>query len=519
MSRQSLFRWILLALAVGLPAGEEGVAAQPRKKTNKPTRDVSVFRKQHLQRREKYAAALEALARDCEAKELSDAAARIRRLAEPLDTSELRLTPLPRAIQPPPAADLPPEERQWQLQWQHLRTDYAKDIYGLSRRALNAEHVSYAYDLLREVAYNDPDNIKARGILGFVRNGDEWMSGFEKSMVKEKKVWHDRFGWIPREHVDRYERGERYYKDRWMSAEKESVLRQDFLHCWEIRTEHYRVKTNHSLERGVAIAKKLEDYHALFYQLMAGFFISPDQLRNLVDGSNARPAAISKPSEIHYFRTRDEYLEVVRKETDQPVEITRGIYFPRKGIAYFFDDPNANDDSTLYHEATHQLLSGSRPKTIEVGVKSNFWIIEGIACYMESFHRDGDRFSVGDPNHDRIRAARAHLVNESYYVPFSEFTRMGMFAFQNVKPPQIGKNYSQGAALTHFFMHYDDGRYREALIEHLSQIYSPTRLKREAPESLEELTGVDADEIDRQYAEYIRGLGPRASRESAEVGE
>jgi hypothetical protein len=146
--------------------------------------------------------------------------------------------------------------------------------------------------------------------------------------------------------------------------------------------------------------------------------------------------------------------------------------------------------------------------TGEIGVKSDFWIIEGIACYMESFQRDGKRFSVGDPGNQRLQRARSHFIAEHYYVPLHEFTRMGMVPFQTVVEDDLRKNYSQGAALTHFFMHYDDGRYREALIEHLSQIYSPDKSVREHPDSLEELTGVAAEDLDRQYADYIRKLVP-----------
>ena len=504
-------------------------AGSPRIRTvARRPRDVSQFKRQHAERRDKFTAALDDLASDCDSKGLADAAEGIRRLAEPVDTAELRMAPLPHAVLEPISHDLPADERLWRTQLRFQQESYAKDLYLLSRTAQLSGHISFAFDLVREAAFNHPDHKAARRVLGFVQSGDEWLSSFEDKMQKDKKVWHDEFGWIPREHVERYERGERYYKGKtgaaqWMSAAKEAELHRKFSNAWEIRTEHYLVKTNHSLERGVQIAKKLEGVHSLFFQLMAGFFNAPEQVRKLYEGSSAKLPPMPKANVVHYYRERQEYLDTLKLLTDQPIEITRGMYFPRGGIAYFFFDPNANDDSTLYHEATHQLLSGSRPKTGDVGIKNSFWIIEGIACYMESFHRDGDRFSVGDPRHERIQSARYHLIDEHYYVPFREFARMGMVAFQGIPTPRIGKNYSQGAALTHFFMHYDDGRYREALIEHLSQVYSPTKFVREAPESLEDLTGTEAEELDQQYAEYIRNLTleppPRPSRESAGVGK
>jgi hypothetical protein len=336
-------------------------------------------------------------------------------------------------------------------------------------------------------------------------------------MRKQKKVWTDEFGWLPKDHVEQYRQGKRFNANAgWTSAEKDASLHSDFAHSWKIKTEHYVIHTNHSLEKGVELARKLEDFHGLFFQMMGGFFNNASEVQALFAGNVARPAGRqSSQNVVHFYRTRDEYLATLKLLTKQPIEITRGMYFPDSRIAHFFYDPDSDDDSTLYHEATHQLLSGSRPMTGDIGVKSDFWIIEGIACYMESFQREGEKFTVGDPGHGRLLAARKHFVQDKYYVPLREFTRMGMMTYQSIKQPQIAMNYSQGAALAHFFMHYDDGRYREALIEHLSQIYSPNKTVREKPDSLEELTGVAEEELDQQYGDYIRQLAPQSTRSRA----
>lgn len=498
---------LVITLAIVCLTSADGLA-QNRGKGGKRPRDVASFRRQHAERRAKFAAQLNELARTCDEKGLPEAAAEIRQLSRPVEPSELRLTAFPRQVQPALPQSLPAEERAWRVKLRAHQLDYSKELYALSKRAADAGHVGLALDLIREIMLHDSDHVNARRILGFKRSGNEWVSTFEAEMQKNKMVWTEMFGWLPRDHVERYEHGERYYKPRkaWISAAKEAELRQDWLNAWEIKTEHYLVKTNHSLERGVDLAKKLEDFHGLFFQMMSGFFNSSAEVKQLFAGSSGRIA--TPKNVVHYYRTRREYIAVLKPETTQPIEITRGIYFPRNKIAFFFYDPESDDDSTLYHEATHQLLSGSRPTTAEIGIKSDFWLIEGIACYMESFRRDGDKFSVGDPGHQRLRAARMHFVDENYYMPLQEFTRMGMDMFQ--RAPQIRKNYSQGAALTHFFLHYDEGRYREALIEHLSQIYSPTKAVRDNPESLAELTGVDDEELDRQFGDYIRQLAPSA---------
>ena len=60
-------------------------------------------------------------------------------------------------------------------------------------------------------------------------------------------------------------------------------------------------------------------------------------------------------------------------------------------------------------------------------------------------------------------------------------------------------------------MHYDKGRYREALVKHLSQLYSSDERTRERADSLEELTGVDFSDLDKQYAEDSRKTEEKVS--------
>ena len=472
----------------------------------RPPQDVSVFVRQYEERQRRFLRSLEELANECERRDLPDAAAAVRAIKDPPATVEVRLSKLPRAIQPDLPADMPVDERYWKSQLRHHRQAYARDLYTLSRKALSAGYVSFAYERIREVVQNDSDHAAARRILGYVRLANEWLSPFEAQMAKTRKVFHPRFGWIARENADKYEDGQRPFQGRWISAAKDAEIRRDFRNAWEVRTEHYLIRTNHSLEKGVELAVKLERFHELFFQVLAGFFNSADQAKQLFEGANGRAAnQLPHQNEVYFFRTREEYLAELRKKTKQDVEITRGMFFADNGIAYFYDHPDSDDDSTLYHEGTHQLLAASRPQTGPIGVRGNFWLIEGIACYMESFQRQGDRCTIGNPNALRVRRAREHLLKESYYIPLEEFARMGMVEFQT--DPNIKKNYSQCAAMTHFFLHARDGKYREALIEHLSQIYSPRKTVRESPESLSELTGVPDTTLDEQYKEYMLNLG------------
>jgi hypothetical protein len=215
---------------------------------------------------------------------------------------------------------------------------------------------------------------------------------------------------------------------------------------------------------------------------------------------------VGKRHVIHYYRTRNEYVATL-KPRQSNIEVTNGLYLPSDRIAYFYDDPGNPDGNleTMFHEVTHQLLGESARSIANVGQDEK--LIEGIACYMESFERDGDRLTVGNPLHSRIHWARVRVVEEQYLIPMQRFTALGMREFQFGADFQtLQRYYSQASGMVHFFLHAQDGAYREPFISHLAQVYSPDARVRARTAGLDVLTGVSFEELDRQYDEYIRSL-------------
>lgn len=494
--------WIggLVLLLVTVPV-QAGLLAEP----SQQARQLAAYQDRYRELSRDYATHLNELATAAEQAGYAEEAQKIRELAVPFDPSKIQTDSLPRKTQP----DLPPnlpETETWRRKLRNLREEYAKDLYLLSRQLLHAKFPNAAYRLVREVVSADPDHKFARKILGFQRSGDEWITPFEAQQDRKNLVWHEKFGWLPKTHVKRYEDGERYFRGRWMPAAQENAIRQDFQNAWEVRTEHFLVKTNHSLERGVEVATKLEEYHDFFAQTLVGFFYHPDELQKLFNAASySRRNQQAQPFVVHYYRTREEYNRELVERVPQ-VAITNGLYHNGSRISYFFHDPKENTDSTLYHEATHQMLFETRfsPQNAQwVGQDENFWIIEGIACYMESLKRENGKMTLGDPEFVRFYWARNRYLRDNFYVPLAEFASMGMRQFQNQPGDQLSWSYSQSSGLVHFFMHAEDGAYRDALVQHLSEIYRPNRRIRPVP-TLAELTGLSFRELDQKYGEYIR---------------
>jgi hypothetical protein len=230
------------------------------------------------------------------------------------------------------------------------------------------------------------------------------------------------------------------------------------------------------------------------------------QVAELFAGRGAGRNGMPRHSVV-YFRNRDEYVQSLRAAFPN-VAGSVGVYVERTRRAYFFAG-ETSDDRTLLHEATHQLFHESRRVAPTVGRAANFWIIEGIAMYMETLREEQGFHVLGGWDDARIQAARVRLLNDSFYVPLAELTAYGMDKFQPGQP-RVATLYSQAAGLTHFLIHYDHGRHRDALVDYLSAVYRGAA----PPDLLSRLTRTSYGELDRQYRQYMESAPPVVPHEA-----
>lgn len=439
-----------------------------------------------------YAANLEKLAAECHEQKHLEAAERLRSWLPERAADKLTLFVLPSAAIPP-ATEPNLDGEEWRNRWKLLRDEQAEALVKLARRAVAEHRPSLAVELVTEAVRENPDHKQARRMLGYVRYRDAWHTPFEVRQLSANKVFHEKFGWLPKSHVARYEQGQRYYQGRWMSADEEAALRTDVKRGWRVESEHYAVTTNHSLEEGVALSRRLEMLYAVWQQAFAGYQASEAEIARRLEGRAVR----REPTQhnVVYFRNREQYNDALRSSQPQ-IEISIGIYFPRVRTAYFFAGEEQQHD-TLFHEATHQLFQETRPAVVEPGRANNFWAVEGVACYMESLQADEHGFAtLGGANATRMHTAR-RLVEDKQSLPLADLVQMGAETLQ--RDPRIKELYGQATGLAHFFMHAGQGRYREPLVRYLEAIYSA----RATPQSLAEATGVDDLALDRQYHEFM----------------
>jgi hypothetical protein len=436
----------------------------------------------------------------------------------------------PQLVALPISQKLPEEERQWRERVQKLREESAKELYSLARKAIPAKLPSLAFRLIEDVLRLDPDQKNARGILGQeqfhdpLRDDDqtyagEWVSPYEakKRGGRIPHILHERFGWIPREHEARYDQGMRLWKGKWIAAQKETLIRSDFRNAWEIESEHFLVKTNVGLEAGVVLSGQLEIYYEWLHQKFAAFFDTPRELESRFRIASIRGRMRTEsPMKVLYFATREEYLRKIRGKVPPEIE-TNGLYWQSDSTCYFFKNDHGLD--TLFHEATHQIfdiptrrarktaatqlarLRRRRPQEWILGGDSEFWLIEGLACYFESFSVEDGAIVVGRPDHIRIVAARTRLLRDNFYMPLETFCRLGKDEFQH--HANVKQLYSQASGVAHFLMHYDDGRYRDDLIRLLTSMYQPDARNLQRLPNLSTITEVPFATLDQQYRDHM----------------
>ena len=444
----------------------------------------------------KYAAEIGKLAAWCDENGLAGEARQTRRVIGPSDPHKLYVPVLPEEVGPPAAPDgAPAKTLDWHKRLWKIRRDGAESFFNLAQRAIRGGRAGLAFDLALTSIQANPDYEPVRRMFGYQNYGGRWRTVHEVRKLRSGNVWSEKFGWLPKGRLKKYEQGERYLTGRWITAEEDARRHADINTGWDVDTEHYSIRTNHSIEAAVVVGEKLETLYRLWRQMFVRYFCSQADMEALFDG-RAKSAARPK-FHVVLFRDREDYNRSLRAAMPN-IGISTGVYVESMKRAYFFVGPDS-DDRTLYHEATHQLFHESRPVVRDMAQKSNFWIVEGIAMFMESLRREDGFHILGGFDDERVNAARYRLLHDDFYVPLGELVDFDMVELQ--QDPRIAKLYSQSAGLANFLVFHDGGRYRDAIVSYLLAVYTG----RAGHGTLSRLTGAGYSELDKQYREFLKG--------------
>ena len=399
---------------------------------------------------------LEKLAKRCDELKLVEQARLTRQLAAPRrpDQNRIFVPWLSRNLRPPATAG--EGARFWHTHIKLHCQAQAGRLFPIARQLSEQGQATEAYRLLHEILFLDPSHPQAAKILGLGR-----LTNRPRAVLA--RVSHPLLGWAAR----------RY---------------------WTITSRHFKIVTNRSARAGVDLAEQLEMLHIAWRQLLFPLWSNAELLsqRWQDPGTALGP---EKKHQVVLFADRKEYVEMLTASQSR-INLTSGFYQYDTGIAFFYM-ANPAPTTIWNHEVTHQLMQEMRPAVNEVGRDQNFWIVEGIALYMESLRQHDCYLTVGGFESNRLQYARYRRMTERFYVPLERLVLMGRDHIQ--MDDRIGRLYSQSAGLAHMLMDGNGAEHRQGLLKYLDQVYRGEDNSR----TLAELTGRAMDKLDDEYGRFL----------------
>ena len=251
---------------------------------------------------------------------------------------------------------------------------------------------------------------------------------------------------------------------------------------YHIQTDRYDVMT-FQLEDGNLVGERLE-HLAHVWKLLAAKYMKK---------------VVKEPAHRHQivlYRDKQEYV-VFLIRFDPFITQSNGYYYLPVKTAYFFSP----DTKILFHEGTHQLLAEHFFQEKTPVFRNNFWVVEGIALFMETLKVEENSYKIGDILADRLFAAKKYRFERNYNLPIRQLAAMSAARIQG-RTDDLQQIYSQSAALVHWLMFAEKGHYRSQLFELLRQTYHDSA----KPETLSELTGLSYEELDKRYVEFLETI-------------
>lgn len=399
----------------------------------------------------------------------------------------------------------------------------AKSLVRLANQAALVENARYdiASLCLRAVIARDPDHQESRRLLGYVPYEGGWATPQAAENFKGGLVLDETFGWVPSDWLPHLRDGllpgviSRGRPIPWLPADAANALRDSIQHGWIIKTEHFEIRTDVPLAEAVRFGRRLEALNDAFF-LNFGDLVGeklPMARRFRDPGRAPSTKDDGKRHSVFYFADKQEYVNYLRPSEGPDIVNSLGTYLPAKkgqpqsaGRSYFFRDDGGQIDvlSTLFHEASHQLLFETLPPTRQEANSGNYWVWEGLGTYFETFTPQPDgSYQLGGLVGPRIAKAQEQILIDGLFIPIAEFAAMDKSRFQAGR--DVRMHYAQAMALTVFFLNADNGRYRDDFLDYVDDAYKGRFRRGGTGIPLIERIGVEPKTLESEFLKFLRG--------------
>ena len=250
----------------------------------------------------------------------------------------------------------------------------------------------------------------------------------------------------------------------------------------QVETSHFSIYSTADEAATRTVAEDLEAcfwvWTQLFFPLWEGAAQVSSAFADYEQGSSIeeylaekRPRlSIRRKFQVVLLKDAEQYRKTLQAE-GSGIELSTGFYSDSLRTIFLY---NSGSDAaeTRRHELTHQLFREATRSSLgqtTPGEQKDFWLVEGIAGYMESMALRGKVALIGGWDSPRLQYARYRvLVGRDQMTP-QELMNDGRDQAQ--QRSDLARWYSHSIAHVHAMMDGGDGEARRWLYHRLSSLY------------------------------------------------
>ncbi len=278
--------------------------------------------------------------------------------------------------------------------------------------------------------------------------------------------------WVPREEGELLRRGFKRYKDRWYSREEYLSIRSRWEDAYEVRTEHYEIRTNRSEEFAAELGKVAEAAYR--------------ELRALYGGDEPRLPGRERMTLWAFARFEDYRAYCVEHKCEDHLQAA-GFARSDSNVVVGWDKTESLQQflQTMAHEAAHLYYFRVRPAG-----RPPSWYTEGMATQLEGFTWKGSEYAF-----DRVSASRLPFLKESIrksrLLPLDQLLAGNALSLINSDPEKALVFYAQSWGLFYFLTNTNRADLRDAFEKYRKSIDAGT--DRPLSDFLPDLKKLEAD--------------------------
>lgn len=252
----------------------------------------------------------------------------------------------------------------------------------------------------------------------------------------------------------------------------------------QLESPHFQLFTKATDVESRRILEDLENTYWAWTQVFFPLWKSAPRVTNLLEGledekdpaeflERAKPRLpTSSRLRVVLFANADQYKTALA-DSVPGIEMSSGFYGDQRRTMFLFASPT-DDPATRRHELTHQLFREATPSGLGrtmPGQKSDFWLVEGIAGYLESLRFEGGRATVGGWDSPRLQFARYRVFANNDFMDVDELHPESMSQVQSRSDLQ--RWYAHAIMQTHWWMDASAGdkEARGWLFAKLAELY------------------------------------------------